>query len=73
MTHETGPFIINSRLDEDGWVTMPGGELLFWVPPDNRLGLLRPGTLKVLGAAETRLDMKNFVYGANWTRCHRNL
>ena len=51
---------------------MPAGERLFWVPPDNRLGLLRPGTLKVLGAAETRIDMKNFVYGANWIRCHSN-
>jgi len=34
--------------DDDGWVKMPGGELLFWVPPDNRSGLLRPPTLKVL-------------------------
>ena len=51
---------------------MPGGELIFWLPPDNRLGLVRPGTLKVLGAAETRIDLKNFVYGADWTRCHRN-
>ena len=52
---------------------MPGGELIFWVPPDNRSGLVRPGTLMVVGAAETRVDVKNFVYGVNWTRCHRNL
>ena len=72
VPREPGPFATNSPLDDDGWVTMPDGELIFWVPPDNRLGLMRPGTLKVLGAAETRIDVKNFVHGVDWTRCRRN-
>jgi len=58
-------------LNNEGWVVSPGGKLLFWVPPGNQLGLLRPGTLKVFGAAETQIDVKHFVHGAEWTHCRR--
>jgi hypothetical protein len=43
----TSAFSISSPPDDEGWVTLPSGELLFWVPPDNQLGFLRPGTLSL--------------------------
>ena len=70
---ETSTFSNCSPLGDDGWVTLPGEKLLFWVPPANRLGLLRPGTLKVFGAPETRIDVMNFAHGTDWTRCRRTL
>ena len=62
-------FSIHSPLNIDGWLTSPDGELLFWVPFGNRLGLLRPGTLNVFGTAETRIDFERSAHGAEWTHC----
>jgi len=59
-----------SPIGDDGWLTSPDGELLFWVPPGNRLGLLRPETLKVFGAVETRIGFEHFAHGAEWAHCH---
>jgi hypothetical protein len=70
---KTSTFSNSSPLGYDGWVTLPEGQLLFWVPPANRVGLLRPGTLKVFGALETRIDVKNFAHGTDWTHCHHTL
>jgi len=62
-------FSDGSILHDDGWVTTTDGLLLFWVPPENRLGLLRPSTHAIIGAPPTRLDMQRFVHGPQWTLC----
>jgi len=62
-------FSDGSVLHDDGWVTTTGGFLLFWVPPENRLGLLWPRTLTVIGTQPTRLNMQCFVHGPQWTQC----
>ena len=62
-------FSDGSVLHDDGWVTTSGGLLLFWVPPEHRLGLFWPHTLTVIGAQPTRLNMQRFVHGPQWTQC----
>ena len=47
-------FSDGSVLHDDGWVTTADGLLLFWVPPEHRLGLFWPRTLTVMGL--NRLD-----------------
>jgi hypothetical protein len=50
----------------------PSSELLFWVPPSMREGLLWPGNTVVIGTGlNTRLDLRNFVHGERWTLCKR--
>ncbi|KAJ7077231.1 WD40-repeat-containing domain protein [Mycena epipterygia] len=55
---------------EAGWVKGEGGELLFWVPPENRAGLWLPDTLAIVGAQPTTLDLSRFVHGESWTECN---
>ncbi|KAF8332311.1 uncharacterized protein EI90DRAFT_2897445, partial [Cantharellus anzutake] len=51
------------------WMTTTDGLLLFWVPPEHRLGLFRPSTLTVIGVRPIRLNMQRFVHGLQWTQC----
>jgi hypothetical protein len=54
----------------DGWILGPNSELLFWVPPELREGLWRPGTVAVMGKVIiTKLDLKYFVHGNSWGLC----
>ncbi|CCA75830.1 hypothetical protein PIIN_09818 [Serendipita indica DSM 11827] len=53
----------------DGWV-QSSGRYLFWVPPDNRHGLLRSHLLTIPTASSlraTRLDFTHFQCGPSWT------
>ncbi|KIM32666.1 hypothetical protein M408DRAFT_184821 [Serendipita vermifera MAFF 305830] len=60
----------DTSMIEDGWVLGPNSELLFWVPPDLRTGLYRPGDVLVIGRClKTKLDMTSFVHGESWARC----
>ncbi|KIM33655.1 hypothetical protein M408DRAFT_61483 [Serendipita vermifera MAFF 305830] len=61
----------SSRMDEiDGWVCGADYELLFWIPPDLRLGLYRPSNTLVIGPiVKTVLDFTNFVHGESWVHC----
>ena len=63
-------FTDGSTLHNDGWVTAADGLLLFWVPPEHRVGLCWPSTLTVIGAHPTRLNMERFVHGLQWTQCY---
>jgi hypothetical protein len=55
---------------EDGWVLGPNDELLFWVPPALRAGLLRPSNIFIMGdVVTTTLDFSSFVYGESWADC----
>src|ERR1700722_7984975 len=52
-----------------GWILDSSSNLLFWVPPHNRPGLLWPGNLAVMGPPPTKLDVKQFVHGQHWKLC----
>ncbi|KIM21961.1 hypothetical protein M408DRAFT_79768 [Serendipita vermifera MAFF 305830] len=66
----TAPCFDNSSVIEEGWVLGANSELLFWVPPDLRAGLYRPGNTLVIGPIRTTiLDLKAFVHGESWVQC----
>jgi hypothetical protein len=56
---------------EDGWILGPNDELLLWVPPANRSGLLDPfPRSRVMGLTHiTELDFSNFKCGTEWMQC----
>ncbi|PVF91742.1 hypothetical protein CPB86DRAFT_284441 [Serendipita vermifera] len=57
-------------MDHNGWVLGPNLELLFWVPPELRLGLIRPNNTLVIGKCiKTKLNLSSFVHGESWTQC----
>ncbi|KIM20491.1 hypothetical protein M408DRAFT_135359, partial [Serendipita vermifera MAFF 305830] len=57
---------------QEGWVLGPDSELLFWVPPDLRAGLYRPGnTLIISQLPTTKLDLTAFIHGESWAQCKR--
>src|ERR1700757_428508 len=58
------------RPDPDGWVRGPGGNLLYWVPPDCRAGLHSPAVLTIPLTSPVRsvsLRFEEFVFGTSWT------
>src|SRR5215470_9825326 len=57
-------------VDVQGWVTLPGNQLLFWVPHLHQCSLHRPSTIKVIGPHETCLDFSKSVFGDKWTLCY---
>ncbi|KAJ7722457.1 hypothetical protein B0H14DRAFT_2411421, partial [Mycena olivaceomarginata] len=52
------------------WVSLNPSELLFWVPPNYRIGLWSPNTTWVVGKHQTLLSYDNFVHGTEWTKCY---
>ncbi|KAI0342500.1 WD40 repeat-like protein [Trametopsis cervina] len=62
------PYTDSSRI-EDGWVLGPRGELLFWVAPDYRTALRKPGNEWVIAARTLELDLSRFAHGTSWTDC----
>ncbi|KAF7987115.1 hypothetical protein HWV62_313 [Athelia sp. TMB] len=69
----SGSFTRLSQLQEEGWMINPGGDLLFYVPPELRVGLHRSYETVVImanGSRMTRLNLDEFVHGADWARCH---
>ncbi|CAG7853144.1 COMPASS-like H3K4 histone methylase component WDR5B {ECO:0000303/PubMed:19567704} Short=AtWDR5B {ECO:0000303/PubMed:19567704} [Serendipita indica DSM 11827] len=57
-------------LSHDGWVHS-SGKRLFWVPPDNRHGLLHPDLLLTMPTTSsfraTKIDFSRFQCGSSWT------
>ncbi|PVF94475.1 hypothetical protein CPB86DRAFT_713227, partial [Serendipita vermifera] len=54
----------------NGWMSGPNDELLFWVPPELRNGLLLPHVICIMGQCiKTRINFDFFVHGTSWTRC----
>ncbi|KAI0339513.1 WD40 repeat-like protein [Trametopsis cervina] len=63
----------SSELDDSsGYMLGPDSELLFWVPPDYRVGLYRTSTRWVVAARPLRLDLSRFVHGEHWTQCRNS-
>jgi WD40 repeat protein len=57
--------------DADGWVRDSMDGLLYWVPPDCRVGLYSPALLTIPPTSHTRsvsLDLEDFAFGTAWTQ-----
>jgi WD40 repeat protein len=57
----------------DGWLLGRQSELLFWVPPANRVGLWRANNTAVMGRQTTKLNFRQFVHGTSWIKCRETL
>ncbi|CCA75681.1 hypothetical protein PIIN_09671 [Serendipita indica DSM 11827] len=60
------PGFTRCSLSEDGWV-QSSGKLLFWVPPNNRLGLQYLRLLMTMPFRSTMFDFTRFQCGSSWT------
>ena len=57
--------------DADGWVHDLEDRLLYWVPPDCRLGLHSHALLTIPPTSHVQsvsLDFEDFAYGTSWTQ-----
>ena len=59
----------NVMLHSDGWLTTSDGAILFWVPPEQRRGMLLPPTLVIIRAQPLRINLDRFEHGTRWTLC----
>ena len=60
-----------TKLDPNGWVRDSNNGLLYWVPPDYRLGLHSPVLITIPAASYDRsisLDFEDFAFGSSWTQ-----
>lgn len=55
---------------ETGWVVGPQQQLLFWVPPEHRVGFCWSRTHLIIGECNTSLDLTKFTHGTSWIECH---
>jgi WD40 repeat protein len=72
-THFSSLFTDDCTLREDGWMTTPTEELLFWVPAENRVGFVWPRSMLVQGADtnRTRINLRSFACGLEWENCRK--
>ncbi|KZP17818.1 WD40 repeat-like protein [Athelia psychrophila] len=69
-SNDTAPVFTDRSSLDNGWMLASSSDLLFWVPPYYRLGLVRPGNVAVIvSGAAAELDLTTFVYGSNWQQC----
>ena len=54
----------------DGWLQGPGGQLLFWVPPDFRSGFWSQQVLVIGAPQPLPINFASFAHGVSWTQCH---
>ena len=64
----TPVFTSDVMLHSDGWLTTSGGQLLFWIPPEQCLGIVLPPALVVISQS-TQINLDRFVHGMRWTLC----
>ncbi|KAJ7186244.1 hypothetical protein GGX14DRAFT_485608, partial [Mycena pura] len=53
-----------------GWVFSSTGELLFWLPHENRIGFWMPLNKLLIGRQQTLLSYNKFAYGTEWAKCY---
>ncbi len=63
--------LADATLRRDGWLCGPMGQAMCWIPPAYRQGLLQR-TVRVVGARETALDLRDFAHGTKWEQCTAN-
>jgi WD40 repeat protein len=60
------PITVSSGYERGSWIKNADGEILFYLPQD--CPFRNPLNTHVLGEC-VELDMTNFVYGTEWTKC----
>jgi WD40 repeat protein len=60
---------VNTTLQDDGWLYGSTGEVMCWIPPAHRLGLMTQWTKDIFGVPVTALDARKFVHGTRWEQC----
>jgi len=65
-----------TSLDAHGWITRTGDSggstvRLLWIPDVHRPSLSWSRSVLMLGREETRLNLKRFVNGEEWVKCHQ--
>lgn len=60
--------LADATLRNDGWLCGPMGQIMCWISPAHRQGLLQRA-VSVVGARETALDLRNFAHGTKWEQC----
>lgn len=58
------------NMTDDGWIVNDNGDLLLWVPHENRLGLRGPGVRELNNLPITELDFEHFKCGTEWAQCY---
>ncbi|KAJ6543121.1 WD40-repeat-containing domain protein [Mycena capillaripes] len=67
--HSSSPHLLDWEITK-GWVSSYPSELLFWLPPNLRIGLWLPNTKLVISKQQTSLSYDNFVHGREWRKCY---
>ncbi|KAG1807569.1 hypothetical protein EV424DRAFT_1329467 [Suillus variegatus] len=57
-------------LGDDGWITGPDRQLLFWVPPASREPFYNPWTALVIPRGGVELDLSCMAHGTRWQHCY---
>jgi len=63
--------LANATVGDNGWLCGLKGEAMCQKPPDYWPGLLQQA-VHVLGALDTVLNIREFVYGTEWEWCATN-
>ena len=58
------------RLDHDGWIIGPAGQLLFWVPPSLHGKIYLPWNTLLIPRGGPELDLSHMVHGETWQQCY---
>jgi len=57
--------------DDDGWLTVPSGELVLWLPREYREGFGIPPNIAIIAPSIVTTDLGNWtVHGTEWARCY---
>jgi WD40 repeat protein len=60
---------VSATLQDDGWLLGSTDQVMCWIPPAHRTGLLMERSEGILGPPATALDVRKFVHGTKWERC----
>jgi len=66
-------FLTDPDPPDDGWLRGSNDEPMYWIPSVNRAGLWTARTVGVLGALETKIDLRSFVHGTDWEQCRAHV
>ncbi|KAF7975275.1 hypothetical protein HWV62_10164 [Athelia sp. TMB] len=54
---------------DNGWIMTASSQLLLWIPPWNRQGLVWPSNVSVVAPSLIDVDLTDFVHGSDWESC----
>ncbi|KIL56156.1 hypothetical protein M378DRAFT_89741, partial [Amanita muscaria Koide BX008] len=57
------------KLNDEGWIVGPQGQLLLWIPIQFRTLLHTPGTVSIIPGPAVELDLSVMAHGKRWIDC----